>query len=222
MREVAAYRRLRQRCSRAKAASRCPPCSANFFARRQRSPAESHWAAKGLRFKLAQALLRCLGRSLGLSAEQVKVYAVLGVAGGLVSVAFTKLLLGLRARFLRLPQKTVWFQPVAGGLLVGLMGWFVPQVLGVGYKFVGDALNGNMAFKMMLLLVILKLIAVTTSYASGNAGVIFGPALFHWRHAGRYGWDRRTSFVADPIPRHPVPTHWSAWAPPSRGSCGLR
>ncbi len=106
------------------------------------------------------------------------VYAVLGVAGGLVSVAFTKLLLGMRARFLRLPQKTVWFQPVVGGLLVGLMGWFVPQVLGVGYGYVGDALNGTMAFKMMMLLVVLKLLAVTTSYASGNAGGIFGPALF--------------------------------------------
>src|SRR6266567_4247049 len=106
------------------------------------------------------------------------VYAVLGVAGGLVSIAFTKLLLSLRARFLRFPQKTVWFQPVAGGLLVGLMGWFVPQVLGVGYGYVGDALNGNMAFKIMLLLVVLKLFAVTVSYASGNAGGIFGPALF--------------------------------------------
>jgi len=106
------------------------------------------------------------------------VYAVLGVVGGVVSVAFTKLLLGMRARFLRFPQKTVWFQPLAGGLLVGLMGWFVPQVLGVGYGFVGDALNGNMAFKMMLLLVVLKLFAVTTSYASGNAGGIFGPSLF--------------------------------------------
>jgi CIC family chloride channel protein len=106
------------------------------------------------------------------------VYAVLGVAGGLVSVAFTKLLLGMRARFLRFPQKTVWFQPVVGGLLVGLIGWFVPQVLGVGYGYVGDALNGNMAFQMMLLLVVLKLLTVTTSYASGNAGGIFGPALF--------------------------------------------
>jgi CIC family chloride channel protein len=106
------------------------------------------------------------------------VYAVLGVAGGLVSVAFTKLLLAIRARFLRFPRKTVWFQPVAGGLLVGLMGWFVPQVMGVGYGYVGDALNGNMAFRMMLLLVVLKLIAVTASYASGNAGGIFGPALF--------------------------------------------
>jgi CIC family chloride channel protein len=106
------------------------------------------------------------------------VYAVLGVAGGLISAVFAKLLLGIRERFLRFPIKTRWFQPVAGGLLVGVMGWFVPQVLGVGYGFVGDALNGNMAFKMMLLLVVLKLFAVTTSYASGNAGGIFGPALF--------------------------------------------
>ena len=106
------------------------------------------------------------------------IYAVLGVAGGLVSVAFTKLLLDMRERFLRFPQKTVWFQPVAGGLVVGLMGWFVPQVLGVGYGYVGDVLNGRMAFNLMVLLVVLKLLAVTTSYASGNAGGIFGPALF--------------------------------------------
>jgi CIC family chloride channel protein len=106
------------------------------------------------------------------------VYALLGVAGGGVSALFTKLLLAMRARFLRLPPKTTWFHPVAGGLLVGLTGWFVPQVLGVGYGYVGDALNGSMAFKMMLLLVILKLLTVTTSYASGNAGGIFGPALF--------------------------------------------
>jgi len=105
-------------------------------------------------------------------------YAVLGVAGGLVSVAFTKLLLNLRERFLRFPRKTVWFQPLAGGLMVGMMGWFVPQVLGVGYKHVSEALNGGMAVRLMVLLLILKLLAVTTSYASGNAGGIFGPSLF--------------------------------------------
>jgi CIC family chloride channel protein len=106
------------------------------------------------------------------------IYAVLGVAGGLVSVTFTKLLLDMRERFLRFPQKTVWFQPVAGGLLVGLLGLFVPQVLGVGYGYVGDVLNGRMALNLMVLLVVLKLLTVTTSYASGNAGGIFGPALF--------------------------------------------
>ena len=106
------------------------------------------------------------------------VYAVLGLVGGLVSVAFTQLLLVMRDRFLRFPQRTVWFQPMAGGLLVGLIGMFVPQVLGVGYGYVGDALNGRMAVNLMVLLVVLKLLAVTTSYASGNAGGIFGPSLF--------------------------------------------
>jgi CIC family chloride channel protein len=106
------------------------------------------------------------------------VYAVLGLAGGLLSAAFSTLLLGMRQKFLRLPRKTRWAHPVVGGLLVGLMGWFVPQVLGVGYSYVGDALNNGMAFKLMALLVLLKLFAVTTSYASGNAGGIFGPSLF--------------------------------------------
>ncbi len=106
------------------------------------------------------------------------IYAVLGVAGGLVSVAFTKLLLGMRERFLKFSRKTVPFQPVIGGVVVGLMGWFVPQVLGVGYEHVGAVLNGGMALRLMVLLLVLKLFAVTTSYASGNAGGIFGPSLF--------------------------------------------
>ena len=106
------------------------------------------------------------------------IYAVLGVFGGLVSVAFTKLLLGMRARFLKFPKKTLWFQPAAGGVMVGVMGWFVPQLLGVGYNQVGEALNGGMALKLMALLLVLKLVAVATSYASGNAGGIFGPSLF--------------------------------------------
>ncbi len=106
------------------------------------------------------------------------IYAMLGVAGGFVSVAFTKLLLWMRARFLRFARKTAWFQPVAGGLTVGVMGWFVPQLLGVGYKHVGEALNGNMALKLMILLLVPKFFAVVASYASGNAGGIFGPSLF--------------------------------------------
>jgi CIC family chloride channel protein len=106
------------------------------------------------------------------------VYAVLGVAGGFLSVTFTKILLELRKRFLLLPRKTWWWHPVVGGVTVGLMGWFVPQALGVGYVYVGAALNNTMAFKLMALLVALKLFAVTVSYASGNAGGIFGPSLF--------------------------------------------
>ena len=109
---------------------------------------------------------------------ELAIYALLGIAGGFLSVAFTKLLLEMRKYFLQLPKSTRWCHPVVGGVTVGLMGWFVPQVLGVGYSYVGSALNGTMALKLMLLLVVLKLIGVTTSYGSGNAGGIFGPSLF--------------------------------------------
>ena len=109
---------------------------------------------------------------------ELAIYALLGIAGGFLSVAFTRLLLGMRKFFLNLPTRTRWWHPVVGGVTVGLMGWFVPQVLGVGYTYVGSALNGTMALKLMLLLVVLKLFGVPVSYASGNAGGIFGPALF--------------------------------------------
>jgi CIC family chloride channel protein len=109
---------------------------------------------------------------------ELAIYALLGIAGGFLSVAFTRLLLGMRKFFLHLPARTRWWHPVVGGVTVGLMGWFVPQVLGVGYTYVGSALNGTMALKLMLLLVVLKLFGVTVSYASGNAGGIFGPSLF--------------------------------------------
>jgi len=106
------------------------------------------------------------------------VYAVLGVVGGLGSVCFVKLLLGLRAWFMRQPKWTVWFQPVAGGLTVGLMGYFVPEVLGVGYNHVEKVLNGDIVLKVVVLLAVLKIVATAVCYASGNAGGIFGPALF--------------------------------------------
>jgi CIC family chloride channel protein len=106
------------------------------------------------------------------------VYAALGVVGGLGSVCFVKLLLGLRAWFMRLPKWTVWCQPVVGGLTVGLMGYFVPEVMGVGYNHVEKVLNGDIVLKLVVLLAVLKIVATAICYASGNAGGIFGPALF--------------------------------------------
>jgi CIC family chloride channel protein len=106
------------------------------------------------------------------------IYAVLGVAGGLVSVAFVKLLLWQRKFFQSLPAYTQMFVPVIGGLTVGLLGWFFPEVLGVGYAVVSQALNGHLLLGSMALLVCLKLVATATCYSSGNAGGIFGPSLF--------------------------------------------
>jgi CIC family chloride channel protein len=106
------------------------------------------------------------------------VYGVLGVVGGFGSVCFVKLLLAIRARFLRMPKWTVWFQPVAGGLGCGLLGFFVPGVLGVGYDIVNKALHGNLILQTMVILAVLKLVATALAYGSGNAGGIFGPSLF--------------------------------------------
>ncbi len=110
--------------------------------------------------------------------SELGIYAVLGIIGGLGSVFFVKLLLGLRAWFLRLPKSSVWLQPTIGGLTVGLIGYFVPEVLGVGYNYVERVLNGDLVFQVVALLAVLKIIATAVSYSSGNAGGIFGPSLF--------------------------------------------
>jgi CIC family chloride channel protein len=106
------------------------------------------------------------------------IYAVLGVIGGLGSVAFVKLLLAIRIWFRKLPRRTAWAHPVAGGLVVGLMGWFLPEVMGVGYDYVERVLGGDVAVKTVAVLAVMKIIATATCYGSGNAGGIFGPALF--------------------------------------------
>src|SRR5262249_35815218 len=90
--------------------------------------------------------------------------AVLGVIGVLVLVACVKLLLWMRACILVLPPRTLWMQPAAGGVIVGVLGWFVPAVLGVGYTYVGDALNGRIALRFMAVLVVLKVVATASSY----------------------------------------------------------
>jgi CIC family chloride channel protein len=112
------------------------------------------------------------------SPAELGAYVVLGIVGGLCSVAFVKLLLWLRARFAKLPTASLWIQPVAGGLTVGIFGFFVPQVLGVGYDQVERVLNGDVVLKAVILLAVLKIIATSVAYASGNAGGIFGPTLF--------------------------------------------
>jgi chloride channel protein, CIC family len=105
-------------------------------------------------------------------------YAVLGLVGGGVSLAFCKGLLWLRAIFLRMPQQTRIYQPAIGGLVIGIILIFFPQVLGVGYDYVDQALNGSLLLRTVALLCVAKLVATIISYASGNAGGIFAPSLY--------------------------------------------
>jgi CIC family chloride channel protein len=109
---------------------------------------------------------------------ELLMYALLGVVGGLGSVSFVKLLLRLRQWFLALPRHTSWVHPVAGGLTVGIAGYFFPQVLGVGYAEVDRVLAGEVVLQTVVILVVLKIMATAVCYASGNAGGVFGPSLF--------------------------------------------
>jgi CIC family chloride channel protein len=83
-----------------------------------------------------------------------------------------------------MPRASLWIQPVVGGLTVGIIGYFFPQVLGVGYDQVERVLNGDVVLRTVVILATLKLVATSVSYASGNAGGIFGPSLFIGSMAG--------------------------------------
>ncbi len=117
-------------------------------------------------------------------ASSLLVYAVLGVAAALVSLAFTSLLLTLRNSFKRMTLIPLWAQPGIGGLVTGLLAvlalaWLkTGGVTGGGYATLSQALSGSLAVKTLLVLCVLKLLATVFSYSSGGAGGIFAPSLF--------------------------------------------
>jgi chloride channel protein, CIC family len=106
-------------------------------------------------------------------------YAVLGIVGGLASVAFAKSIGYLRPRLKALPHWTQYFQPAFAGLLVGLIAFLgAPQVMGAGYDSMDQAMHGQFAWKMLALLAVLKILATTFSFVSGAPGGMFAPTLF--------------------------------------------
>lgn len=111
-------------------------------------------------------------------------YAALGVIGGIISLVFCKGLLWARSLFMKLPRQSVVFHPAFGGLIIGAVLLIFPQVMGVGYEYVDQALNGGLAIKMMAVLCAAKLVATIVSYSSGNAGGIFAPSLYLGAMAG--------------------------------------
>ena len=106
-------------------------------------------------------------------------YAVLGVVGGLASVAFAKSIGYLRPRLKALPRWTQYFQPALAGLLVGLIAFLgAPQVMGAGYDSMDQAMHGQYAWKLLAILAVLKILATTFSFVSGAPGGMFAPTLF--------------------------------------------
>src|SRR5215831_7259975 len=127
--------------------------------------------------------LHVLGFHLVRPAELLA-YAGLGAIGGIIALIFCKGLLLARTFFKKLPRWTVIIQPAIGGLMIGAILIVFPQVMGVGYEYVDQALNGGLILKTMIVLCAVKLAATVISYASGNAGGIFAPSLYLGAMAG--------------------------------------
>jgi chloride channel protein, CIC family len=105
-------------------------------------------------------------------------YVVLGVAGGIASLAFIKWIAYVRPRMTNLPRWTHYFQPAAAGLLIGLIGIGLPQVMGAGYSVIDQALHGQFTWRLLLLLAVMKIVATGMSFLSGTPGGMFAPTLF--------------------------------------------
>lgn len=111
-------------------------------------------------------------------------YAVLGLAGGGASLAFSSSLLALRSRMSRVGWLPEWAKPAVGGLVTGILLVAAIRFVGAdginggGYETLSTALSGSLTLKVMLALCLMKFAATIFSYSTGGAGGIFAPVLF--------------------------------------------
>lgn len=111
--------------------------------------------------------------------RELGAYAILGVAGGLAALVFAWTLRQLRPRLAALPHWTRLVQPPLAGMLIGLIGFLgYPQVMGVGYETINQAIGGGLTWKLLLVLALLKMVATTLGFSSGTPGGMFAPTLF--------------------------------------------
>ncbi|MBV8208042.1 MAG: chloride channel protein, partial [Acidobacteria bacterium] len=101
-------------------------------------------------------------------------YIVLGVICGFSAVGFTRLLYWVEDQFEKLPFDSMWW-PAIGALGLGIIGYFVPRVLGVGYDTISDILNSSLALKVLLLVMVFKSLALVVSLGSGTSGGLLAP-----------------------------------------------
>jgi CIC family chloride channel protein len=101
-------------------------------------------------------------------------YALFGVLCGLVAVGFSRALYYVEDLFEHLPISDTWW-PALGGLGLGLIGFFVPRVLGVGYDTITDVLNSRLTLTVLLLVFVFKSAALLVSLGSGTSGGLLAP-----------------------------------------------
>ncbi len=101
-------------------------------------------------------------------------YVLLGLLCGIAAVAFSKLLYWVEDQFEKLPVDDMWW-PAIGALGLGIIGFFVPRVLGVGYDTISAILNNSLPLKVLLLVMIFKALALVVSLGSGTSGGLLAP-----------------------------------------------
>ncbi len=101
-------------------------------------------------------------------------YLALGVVCGLAAVVFTKALYWVEDQFEKLPFDEMWW-PAIGAAFLGVIGYFVPRVLGVGYDTISDILNSRLALKLLILILVFKSVALLLSLGSGTSGGLLAP-----------------------------------------------
>lgn len=106
-------------------------------------------------------------------------YMILGLVAGLVALLFVKVLYFSEDLFEnKLTFIPGWLQPAIGGLLIGVIGIFYPEIFGVGYETITDALNGQLGWQLLVVLIFVKLLATAITLGSGGSGGVFAPSLF--------------------------------------------
>lgn len=103
-------------------------------------------------------------------------YLALGILSGIVSVAFTKALFWTEDAFKKLPLPR-YTKPAIGFALVGVIGIWLPHVLGNGFDAANMALHDELPIKLLLILPLAKLVATALTRGSGGAGGLFTPSL---------------------------------------------
>jgi len=101
-------------------------------------------------------------------------YLLLGVICGFAALILSKSLYWVEDQFEKLPADPLWW-PAIGALGLGIIGYFVPRVLGVGYDTIGDILNANLALKLLMVVMIAKAVALVISLGSGTSGGLLAP-----------------------------------------------
>ncbi len=104
------------------------------------------------------------------------IYTLIGIAIGFMSIGVTNATYWIEDIFEKLPVHWMWW-PAIGGLFVGVIGYFAPHTLGVGYENITDVLSGNMPLKFLLSLCFLKFISWAIALGSGTSGGTLAPLL---------------------------------------------